>query len=178
MALNQPNVRELKSLVDWVNVNPDVRELSIKYGEVELFVSRNERTLAASAAAPAAAPTPIAAPQQQPAPAPAPSGAAAPAAAPAIDVAPEPTAAPAAEDEVIITAPMVGTFYSAPNPGAPAFVNVGDRVSADSVLGIVEVMKLMNNVEARVDGIVTEILVENNQAVEFGQPMMVIKRDV
>lgn len=175
MALNQPNVRELKSLVDWVNVNPDVRELSIKYGDVELFVSRNERTLAAPAA-----PAPVAAPQQQPAPVPAaaPSAAAAPAPAPANDAPPKPTAAPAAEDEVIITAPMVGTFYSSPKPGAPAFVNVGDRVSADSVLGILEVMKLMNNVEAKVDGIVAEILVENNQAIEFGQPMMVIKRDV
>lgn len=175
MALNQPNVRELKSLVEWVNVNPDVRELSIKYGDVELFVSRNERTLSAPAA-----PAPVAAPQQQPAPVPAaaPSAAAAPAPAPVNDAQPKPTATPAAEDEVIITAPMVGTFYSSPKPGAPAFVNVGDRVSADSVLGILEVMKLMNNVEAKVDGVVTEILVENNQAVEFGQPVMVIKRDV
>lgn len=174
MTLNQPNVRELKALIDWVNINPDVRELSIKYGDVELFVSRNTGTLDT----PAATPAPIAAQQQQPAPAPAPSGAATPAAAPAIDVAAAPAAAPAAEDEVIITAPMVGTFYSAPGPGAPDFVNVGDRVSADSVLGIVEVMKLMNNVEAKVEGIVTQILVENNQAVEFGQRMMVIKRDV
>ena len=175
MALNQPNVRELKSLVEWVNINPDVRELSIKYGDVELFVSRNERTLAAPAAS-----APVAAPQQQPAPvaAAAPSAAAAPAPAPANDAQPKAAAAPAAEDEVIITAPMVGTFYSSSKPGAPAFVKVGDRVSADSVLGILEVMKLMNNVEAKVVGVVAEILVENNQAVEFGQPIMVIKRDV
>ncbi|MCQ1957869.1 acetyl-CoA carboxylase biotin carboxyl carrier protein [Arthrobacter sp. zg-Y826] len=178
MTLNQPNVRELKSLVEWVNVNPDVRELSIKYGDVELFVSRNERTLAAPAAPAPAAPAPVAAPQQPaPVPAAAPSAAAAPAPA-AADVPSKPTATPAAEDEVVITAPMVGTFYSSPKPGAPAFVNVGQRVSPESVLGILEVMKLMNNVEATVDGVVTEILVENNQAVEFGQPMMVIKRDV
>ena len=59
----------------------------------------------------------------------------------------------------------------------PAFVNVGDRVSPDSVLCILEVMKLMNNIEANVDGVVTQILVENEQAVEYGQPLMVIKRD-
>ncbi|WP_258932973.1 acetyl-CoA carboxylase biotin carboxyl carrier protein [Nesterenkonia pannonica] len=76
-----------------------------------------------------------------------------------------------------VTAPMVGTFYEAPSPGAEPFVKVGDRVSADSVLCILEVMKLMNNVEAGVEGVVSEILVENNQAVEFGQPLVVITRD-
>lgn len=176
MALNQPDIRELKSLVDWVNTTPDVRELSIKYGDVELFVSRNERTPASAASAPAASTVPTGAAEQSPAPAAAPAESATPASAPANGVAPKPAAA-AAEDEVTITAPMVGTFYSAPNPGAPAFVEVGDRVSADSVLCILEVMKLMNNVEAKVDGAVTEILVENNEAVEFGQPLMVIKRD-
>ncbi|MBO0596241.1 acetyl-CoA carboxylase biotin carboxyl carrier protein [Nesterenkonia sp. E16_7] len=176
MALNQPDIRELKSLVDWVNTTPDVRELSIKYGDVELFVSRNERTPASAPVAPAASTVPTGAAEQSPAPAAATAESATPASAPTHGVAPKPAAA-AAEDEVTITAPMVGTFYSAPNPGAPAFVEVGDRVSADSVLCILEVMKLMNNVEAKVDGVVTEILVENNEAVEFGQPLMVIKRD-
>lgn len=178
MALNQPDIRELKSLLDWVNLTPDVRELSIKYGDVELFVSRNERALTSSATEmpPAAAPpaqhsAPAAAPPNT-----APSNTAAPEAA-ANEAPPASDAAPAEENSTTITAPMVGTFYSAPNPGAPDFVTVGDRVSADSVLGIVEVMKLMNNVEAKVGGIVTQILVENNQAVEFGQPMMVIERD-
>jgi acetyl-CoA carboxylase biotin carboxyl carrier protein len=81
-----------------------------------------------------------------------------------------------AEDEVVVKAPMVGTFYASPKPGAPAFVSVGDKVTADTVLCIVEVMKLMNNVEAQVEGTVTQILVSDNQAVEFGQPLMVIKR--
>ncbi|MCH8559254.1 MULTISPECIES: acetyl-CoA carboxylase biotin carboxyl carrier protein [unclassified Nesterenkonia] len=178
MALNQPDIRELKSLVDWVNTTPDVRELSIKYGDVELFVSRNGH---APSGVPAAAPAPSPTPEQSPTTAAQPPEATAPtpASVPANGAASLAAGAPAAaaEDEVTIAAPMVGTFYSAPNPGAPAFVNVGDRVSADSVLCILEVMKLMNNVEAKVDGVVTEILVENNEAVEFGQPLMVIKRD-
>lgn len=70
---------------------------------------------------------------------------------------------------------MVGTFYAAPKPGAPAFVNVGDTVEVGQVLCIVEVMKLMNNIEAKVAGTVKEILVENEDAVEHGQTLMVIE---
>ncbi|MBB5750293.1 acetyl-CoA carboxylase biotin carboxyl carrier protein [Micrococcus sp. TA1] len=175
MSLNQPDIRELKSLVDWAHTTTDVRELSIKYGDVELFVSRNERTAAApSPAAPAAVPAP--APVAAPAPVSAPA-ATATAVAPAPAAAPPSAPAAAAEDEVVITAPMVGTFYASPKPGAPEFVKVGDRVTADSVLCILEVMKLMNNIEAKVDGVVTQILAENEHAVEYGQPLMVIKRD-
>ena len=71
---------------------------------------------------------------------------------------------------------MVGTFYASSQPGAPAFVQVGDTVEADTVLCIVEVMKLMNNVEARVSGTVVRVLVENEAAVEYGQPLFVIKQ--
>lgn len=80
-----------------------------------------------------------------------------------------------AADEVLIKAPMVGTFYASPKPGDPAFVNVGDAVTPESVLGIVEVMKLMNNIEAKVSGSIVKILVDNEQAVEYGQPLFVIK---
>ncbi|UNK47789.1 acetyl-CoA carboxylase biotin carboxyl carrier protein [Arthrobacter sulfonylureivorans] len=171
MSLNQPDIRELRALVDWAHTTTDVRELSIKYGDIELFVSRNERTaMAPTTAAPVAmtAPAPEAAPAAT-------ATAVAPAPAPVAAPASTPTAA--TEDEVVITAPMVGIFYASPKPGSPAFVNVGDRVSPDSVLCILEVMKLMNNIEANVDGVVTQILVENEQAVEYGQPLMVIKRD-
>ena len=71
---------------------------------------------------------------------------------------------------------MVGTFYAAPKPGDPDFVTVGSTVTANSVLCIVEVMKLMNNIEAGVDGTVVRILVNNEQPVQYGQPLMVIKR--
>ena len=71
---------------------------------------------------------------------------------------------------------MVGTFYASPQPGAPTFVSVGDAVQPDTVMCIVEVMKLMNNVEARVSGTVTRVLVENEEAVQYGQPLFVIKQ--
>ena len=177
MADNLPDMRELKAIVDWVNLAKDVRELSLKVGDVELHVSRNNGAPAA-APAPAAAAAPAAAPAA-PAPAEAPAAAApAPAAAPtaAPAAAPHEDAALAA-DEVMITAPMLGTFYASPQPGAPAFVSVGDAVQPHSVLGIVEVMKLMNNIEAGVTGTVVRVLAENEAVVEFGQPLMVIKKD-
>jgi acetyl-CoA carboxylase biotin carboxyl carrier protein len=186
MPLDQPDIKELRALVDWVNLTDDVRELSIKFGDVELFVSRDRQAPAAAAAPAAPAPVAAAAPAPAPVAAPAPA-AAAPAPAPAAPAAPAPAAAapaaPAAApsgglgaDEVAIKAPMVGTYYSSPKPGAPSFVSVGDTVTKGTVLAIVEVMKLMNNIEAEVDGTVTQILVENEQAVEYGQPLLVIKR--
>jgi acetyl-CoA carboxylase biotin carboxyl carrier protein len=75
----------------------------------------------------------------------------------------------------VVKAPMVGTFYRAPSPGAPPFVEVGDRVQPDSVVCIIEVMKLMNTIHAETAGIVREIRVENSQPVEFGQVLLVIE---
>jgi acetyl-CoA carboxylase biotin carboxyl carrier protein len=71
----------------------------------------------------------------------------------------------------VIRAPLVGTFYRAPSPDAPAYAKVGDRVRKGQVVCIVEAMKLMNQVESDVDGVVAEILVENGQAVQFGQEL-------
>lgn len=81
---------------------------------------------------------------------------------------------PAAED-VVITAPMLGTFYRAPKPGEPAFVQAGDKVDADSVLCIVEVMKLMNSVPAGVQGEVTAVYASDGELVEFGQALFAIR---
>ena len=174
MPLNPPDAKELKALIDWANLTDDVRELSIKVGDVELFISRDRQRPAAQpgAAASPASPAP-AAPAVVATPAPAP--VAAPAPATPVSSVPAATGELAA-DEVLIKAPMVGTYYASPKPGSPAFVAVGDEVSAETVLCIVEVMKLMNNVEAQVQGTVTQILVQDNQAVEYGQPLMVIKR--
>lgn len=176
MSLKSPDFKELKAIVDWVNLTEDVRELSLKFGDVELFVSRNRHASGGNplhaqqaAPAPATAPLPAAsAPHADPAPA-------ATAVQPAAAGEPQAVGALAA-DEVLIKAPMVGTFYASPKPGAPAFVSVGDAVKAETVLCIVEVMKLMNNIEAGVEGAVVRILVQNEQAVEYGQPLMVIKR--
>ena len=173
MSLNPLDIKELRDIVDWANLTPDVRQLSIKHGDVELFLSRDRQPSHDRPASPLAV-TP--APERTPAPVPAP--APTPAPAPVVGRVAEPASADElGANEVLIKAPMVGVFYASPKPGEPAFVKVGDTVSASTVLGIVEVMKLMNNIEAPVDGTVTKILVNNEQAVEYGQPLMVITRN-
>jgi acetyl-CoA carboxylase biotin carboxyl carrier protein len=83
--------------------------------------------------------------------------------------------APAAEPTGhVVKSPMVGTFYRASAPGAPAFVEVGSTVKDGDTLCIIEAMKLLNEIDADVSGTVTQILVENGQPVEFGQPLFVI----
>jgi acetyl-CoA carboxylase biotin carboxyl carrier protein len=85
-------------------------------------------------------------------------------------------AAPAAPaDEHIIKSPIVGTFYASPSPDAPVFVKIGDHVSKGQVVCIVEAMKLMNEIESDVAGTVARFLVENNQPVEYGQPLFAIR---
>lgn len=71
----------------------------------------------------------------------------------------------------LITAPMIGTFYSAPSPGDPPFVSLGDRIDAGQVVGIIEAMKIMNEIVADRAGIIVEVLVSNGQAVEYGSPL-------
>lgn len=179
MPLNTPDIKELRAIVDWVNLAEDVREVSLKFGDVELFISRDRQQPAPVAAALAAAPVTVPAPIATPAPVAAAPAAAVPAVAAPAPAAANASAAPGGElaaDEIVIKSPMVGTFYAAPKPGADPFVSVGESVKPDTVLCIVEVMKLMNNLEAKAEGTITQILVENEHAVEYGQPLMVIKR--
>ena len=75
----------------------------------------------------------------------------------------------------IITSPIVGTFYRAPNPEADNFVNTGDRITKGKVLGIVEAMKLMNEIESEVDGVVTKIYPQNGQPIEYGEKLFAVK---
>ncbi len=89
---------------------------------------------------------------------------------------PAPVAAvptPAAQEEKgqLVKSPLVGTFYNAPSPDSPAYVKVGDTVKKGQILGIIEAMKLMNEIESDYDGVVTEILIKNEETVEFGQPL-------
>ncbi|MGY2952330.1 acetyl-CoA carboxylase biotin carboxyl carrier protein [Thermostichus sp. MS-CIW-25] len=93
---------------------------------------------------------------------------------PAPAEAPPPPTAPKSTPShwIDVTSPMVGTFYSAPAPGEPDFVRVGQRVNKGQTLCIIEAMKLMNEIEAEAAGVVTEILVSNGQSVEFGQVLM------
>ena len=102
----------------------------------------------------------------------------APVAAPAPQVAAAVAAAEAPAEDAglkVIESPMVGTFYRAPTPEADAFVSVGDAISPGKVLCIVEAMKLMNEIEAETSGTIAEILVENGQPVQFGQPLFKIR---
>ena len=90
---------------------------------------------------------------------------------------PVPAAEPSVEKATrgkIVTAPMVGTFYQAPSPGSPPFVEVGDRVKVGDVLCIIESMKMMNQIKSTFSGVVEAILVENESSVEFDQPMFTI----
>lgn len=87
----------------------------------------------------------------------------------------EPSARRPAPGELTVTAPMVGTFYRAPRPGAPPFVGVGAVVGPDDVVCIIEVMKLMNSIVAGARGRVVEILVDNAELVEYGQPLLIIE---
>lgn len=150
------DLRKLKTLIDLVSES-GVAELEITEGEDRVrIVNRN-------GAAPVQVHQPVTVAQPMPVPIPAPE--AAPAPAPA---APQQTGTP-------LTSPMVGTFYRAPSPGADPFVKVGDTVKKGQVVCIIEAMKLLNEVEADMDGTVKEVCVENGQPVEFGQSLFIIE---
>lgn len=156
------DLRKLKKLIDLVEES-GIAEIEVTEGEEKVRITR---TVAAPAAP---AHTVYAA-----APAPAPVQAAAPAAAP-VPAASAP-AAPAARDlSAAQKSPMVGTFYRAPSPSSPAFVEVGATVKAGDTLCIIEAMKLMNEIEAEKSGVIKEILVENGQPVEHGEPLFIIE---
>jgi acetyl-CoA carboxylase biotin carboxyl carrier protein len=149
------DLRKIKKLIDLLEES-NLAELEIKEGEEVVRLSRVPK---GTAVAPQmiAAPAPMAAPV-----------AAAPAAAPAAP------AEPGLPPGHVVKAPMVGTFYAASTPGAPAFASVGQQVKAGETLGIIEAMKMFNQIEADVSGTVVAILVENGQPVEFDEPMFVI----
>ena len=151
------DLRKLKTLIDLV-AESGISELEVTEGEGKVRIVK-------------APPQLIAAPMQMAMPAVAPqAGAQAPAA-----LAPAPAAvAPAVPQGHIVTSPMVGTFYRAPSPGADPFAQIGDSVKEGQTLCIIEAMKLLNEIESDKAGVIKEILVENGQAVEYGQPLFVI----
>jgi acetyl-CoA carboxylase biotin carboxyl carrier protein len=153
------DLRKLKTLIDLVSES-GISELEVNEGE--------DRVRIVNAGSPAPAGQVVYAN-----PAPAPIQHAAPAAAPAPAVT-APAEAPAAETGFVARSPMVGTFYRAPNPESPNFVNVGDTVKVGQTLCIIEAMKLLNEIESEQAGVIKEILCENGQGVEFDQPLFVI----
>ena len=92
--------------------------------------------------------------------------------------APEQAAAPVERDPSIqeITSPMVGTFYRSPSPESEPFVSIGTKIGAESTVCIIEAMKVMNEIKSEVSGAVVEILVENGDPIEFGQPLILVKK--
>ena len=161
-------IKELIKLLDQSNIH----ELEIEHDGSKIAIRKPNRTETVMVSAPAHAMFPQAA---APGPFAIPSTPAPQAIAPVASV---PAAAEVVDANVHkITSPMVGTFYRAPAPTSPNFVNKGDAVTAKSVVCIVEAMKLMNEIEAEIDGEVIEILVENGQLVEFGQPLFLVRKN-
>jgi acetyl-CoA carboxylase biotin carboxyl carrier protein len=144
------DLRKLKTLIELVETS-GIAELEIQEGEERVRITRagvpGPQTVmlqAAPAAAPAAPPAAVAAPEAPPAP-----------------------------EGHTVKSPMVGTFYRSASPGAKPFVEIGDTIQQGDALCIIEAMKLMNEIEADAAGTIKAILVENGQAVEFGQPLFV-----
>jgi acetyl-CoA carboxylase biotin carboxyl carrier protein len=157
------DLRKLKTLIDLVSES-GISELEVTEGEGKVRIVKNAPPVYVQQSAPYA--------PQLTAPVPA-AGAAAPTEAPSATAA-APSNTSAAPQGHVVTSPMVGTFYRAPSPGAEPFVQVGDAVKEGQTLCIIEAMKLLNEIESDKTGVIKEILVENGQAVEYGQPLFVI----
>lgn len=155
------DLRKLKTLIDLVSES-GISELEVTEGEGKVRIVKNAAPIYASPQMQAMQYMPM--PQSMPAAPAAPGIAAEPAA---------PAAAPVPQGHVV-TSPMVGTFYRAPSPGADPFVQPGDTVKEGQTICIIEAMKLLNEIEADEGGVVREILVENGQAVEYGQPLFIL----
>ena len=154
------DIRKVKKLIELLEES-GIAEIEIKEGEESVRISRMP---------------PVGAPMQMPIYA-----AAQPLQQAALPVAGIPLAAAAAggsalkSTDHVVPAPMVGTYYAAPSPGAKAYVEIGDEVKVGQVLCIIEAMKMMNQIETEKAGRVTAIMVQNGDPVEFGQPLFVIE---
>jgi acetyl-CoA carboxylase biotin carboxyl carrier protein len=150
------DLRKLKTLIELVETS-GIAELEIQEGEERVRITRafaaGPQTTTIHAAPVAAAPAVVAATAPPP---------------------PEVPPPPAEPEGHLLKSPMVGTFYRAASPGTKPFVEIGDTVQVGDTLCIVEAMKLMNEIESDKAGVIKEILVENGQPVEFGQPLVVI----
>jgi acetyl-CoA carboxylase biotin carboxyl carrier protein len=161
MELSEDDVLHILKLIDESKFD----YFQLEVGELKITVSKGD-------------PIPLAGAAPQPvgvaaAPAPAPAAVSKPAPAPA--AAPAAKAATVPDGMAAVTAPLLGTFYVAPEPGAPPFVKVGQQVTEDTTCGLIEVMKVFNSVRAGVKGTIVELVAQNGQFVEFGQPLFIVK---
>lgn len=147
------DLRKVKTLIDLVQQS-DITELEITEGEERVRISRGAVLMhPQTVAAPVMMPSALAASSEL--------------AVPAAEVVAEPQG-------FVLKSPMVGSFYRSSSPGGKAFVDVGQSVKTGETVCIIEAMKLLNEIEAGADGVIKEILIENGQPVEYGQPLMVI----
>jgi acetyl-CoA carboxylase biotin carboxyl carrier protein len=158
VEFNLDQLRELIAILD----QTDISELTLESGDLRLNIRKNETKVVV------AEPTTVAM-----APQPATPPVAVPNSTPSVSVPPPlETSASTAKKLIDITSPMVGTFYSAPAPDEPPFVEVGDQVRKGQTVCIIEAMKLMNEIDAEISGRIVEISVENAQPIEYGQLLM------
>lgn len=151
------DVKELKRLLEAVEAS-GVSEFSLETDQYKISLKRGPNGVSSALAAPATAPAPPSAP-----------------AAAGAEPEATPDGAAPARSLVEVSAPIVGTFYRAPAPDQPPYVNVGDKVKLGQILCIIEAMKLMNEIEAEVAGTIHEILVQNEEPVEYGQVLFRIE---
>lgn len=143
----QIDLDQLRALMRAIE-DHDIAEVEIESGDERILLRRNSLTAPFSTSAATQSQLPVAA---------------------------EPMGSPAGADLIDVTSPFVGTFYRAPSPGSPPYVQLGAQVSSGQILCIVEAMKLMNEIESEVSGVVEEILVENGKPVEFGDVLFRMK---
>jgi acetyl-CoA carboxylase biotin carboxyl carrier protein len=161
------NHKEIKELIELL-VEKDIAEFELERGDIKVHVKRggSAPAMATQPLAVAGVPaTAVVAGSAPPIPHPSSEPAASPAEAPSTD-----------SDLFIIKSPIVGTYYEAPSPGAPPFVKAGDTVREGQVLCIIEAMKLMNEIEAEVSGVIAQMLVANGSPVEYGMPLFGIRK--
>lgn len=166
MAERDLSYEDLLQILQLVESSSQFSDFHLKYGDIQIDLRKHSAESvchdSSRGSERASAPAAMLPPRPDPTPAPA-------------VAAPVQTAVPIVpEGSVIVKSPMVGTFYGAPEPGANPFVKVGQRVAPDTVVCIIEVMKLMSSIAAGKAGVVTQILVNDGEAVEFGQPLIVI----
>jgi acetyl-CoA carboxylase biotin carboxyl carrier protein len=163
------NQKEIKELIELL-VEKDITEFELERGDMKVHVKRGSTAAPVVHVAPVLQAATVAAAPSTPA-----SVAAPPASSP-ISVPSAPAADAADSDLVIVKSPIVGTYYEAPSPGTPPFVKVGDTVKEGQVLCIIEAMKLMNEIEAEVSGVIAKMFVGNGSPVEYGMPLFGIRK--
>lgn len=149
------DLRDIKAIIDLMKKNA-ISEFELEKQDFKIRLKRGALTVVSTSEEPA-------------------NIAYAPVSTPASQVAlPVPTAAPT--QELQIKAPMVGTFYRAPSPESPSYVEIGAEVNPETVVCIIEAMKVMNEIKAEVHGVITQVLMENGKPVEYGQPLFKVKQ--